>query len=224
MNDKLKSQTIKVFHFSVFLKIIIGIILISFVSYALLIFIWLITSIFNNNFLMSDSLLYFLFICFTISSFVSFAYFSSQKFQRKLLITTHSLGAILFLVFFIFQFINVRTNQKLVLNTYQQFGHAVKQGNFEYAYQLMSPDFRQLNTVDDLANDDYFLEKALTEINTIYAVEYSFWDNDAYITVDPYSSSSLTFWRRPMGGVALNFEYIDEQWLFTGDTMVYILD
>jgi len=42
MNDKLKSQTIKVFHFSVFLKIIIGIILISFVSYALLIFIWLI--------------------------------------------------------------------------------------------------------------------------------------------------------------------------------------
>ena len=108
-----------------------------------------------------------------------------------------------------------------MLSTYKQFERAVEEGNFEYAYQLMSPHYRQVNTVDDLENDEYFLPYAQNEINTIYAVDYNFWNNDASITVNAWRSP--TFWYRATDGVALDFEFIDGQWLLTGTYQIYFL-
>ena len=137
-----------------------------------------------DDFLYRDSALYLILAVFIIGMLVSLWYSSHQKFQRRSIVTIHALTAVLFMLFFVFQFANVRKNQALVLQTY----------------------------------DDYFLHDATEEIS-IYSVEYNFWSNKAYIIIGTYPP---TFWNRPTRGDFYELEFVNGQWVFTGQTGHFI--
>jgi hypothetical protein len=202
---------------SPWVKVSLGVILVLLAvinSYYLVGFI----NFFLDEFLYRDSALYFILPVFIIGMLVSLWYFSHQKFQRRPIVTIHALAVVLFMIFFIFQFANVRKHQALVLQTCQEFRQAIEQRNYESAYQLMSPAYRKTHTVDDLLDDDYFLSHATEEIDSIYTVEYTFWRNEAYIITGSYFTPTPTFWARPTDGVSLDLEYVDGRWLLTGQT------
>jgi len=139
------------------------------------------------------------------------------------MIGIHALATVLFMTFFIFQFANVRNNQALVLQTYEEFRQAVEDGNYESAYQLMSPTYRKTHTVDDLVNDHHFLSYVTEEIDSIYMVEYTFWRKEAYIIIDSHPTPRPTFWDRPTQGWSLFLEHIDGRWLFTGEMTYHFI-
>jgi hypothetical protein len=175
-----------------------------------------------HSLLQRDSALYLLFIVFVITSLASLWYFLYQKFPAKHVVITHFLIALLVLVFVVLQLTNVRKNQALVLATYQEFGQAINQRNFEAAYQLMSPDYRQKHTIEDLISSEFFMDYATEHIDSIYAVEYNIWSHRAHIVVD--SGFTATLWRRPEEGISLDFKYVDGKWLLTGQTSFYLID
>lgn len=207
-----------------FAKITVGIFLVLLAAISSFNTTSLISGIVECYFLFSDSAMYIILISFVIALFVSMWYFSFYKLSRKFILTLHLLGIGLFIALFSYQLTNIRTNQALVLKTYQDFRQAVRLGNYEFAYQLMSPSYQQTHTVDDLANDDYFLSQASEGINSIYAVEYVFWKRSAYIVTSYDYPNPPTFWKRPTQGISLYFEYVDGQWLFTGQTAFHLIE
>ena len=80
-----------------------------------------IINFFLSDFLHSDSLLYYILAIFIITMLVSLWYFSYQKFQSRSIVSIHALVAILFMVFFVFQYANMRKNQALILQAYDDY-------------------------------------------------------------------------------------------------------
>ncbi len=210
----------KTIRFSLLSKIAIATLLILLTTINLYYSISFIDYLFFNLILQRDSALYLISIVFIITSCVSLWYFLYQKFPEKPVITTHLLLGISFVIFVVVQLANVRQNQALVLETYHAFGQAIKQGDYEAAYQLMSPEYRETHTINELIGDEYFIEYATKRVDSIYAVEYSVWGHDAFIVAD--SGFTATIWRRPFVGISLDFDYVDGKWLLTGQTSFYL--
>lgn len=99
-------------------KISLGLILISLAminSYFVVGFI----NFFLDDFLRRDSALYYILAVFILGMLFSFWYFSYQEILSRSIISIHARVAILFMVFFLFQYANVRRNQALVLQAYE---------------------------------------------------------------------------------------------------------
>jgi hypothetical protein len=74
---------------------------------------------FLDDFLRRDSALYYILAVFILGMLFSFWYFSYQEILSRSIISIHTRVALLFVVFFLFQYANVRRNQALVLQAYE---------------------------------------------------------------------------------------------------------
>jgi hypothetical protein len=148
-----------------------------------------------DGFFYYDSALYYILAVFVIGMLVSLWYFSDQNFQRRSTLKIHAIIAVLFIVFFVFQYANVRKNQALILQAYQD----------HYA-----------NMKKNQASKVHFLS---AERASIYNVQYNFWSDRAYIFVSDSDYGPMpTFWDRSIWGDYYGFELIDGQWQYAGLT------
>lgn len=74
-----------------------------------------------DDFLLRDSALYYILAVFMIGMLVSLWYFSYQKILSRSIVSIHAIVAVLFMVFFVFQYANVRKNQALILQAYYDY-------------------------------------------------------------------------------------------------------
>lgn len=72
-----------------------------------------------DDFLSRDSALYYILAVFILGMLFSFWYFSYQKILSRTIVSIHASVAILFMVLFVFQYANVRKNQALILQAYE---------------------------------------------------------------------------------------------------------
>jgi hypothetical protein len=79
-----------------------------------------------DGFFYYDSALYYILAVFVIGMLVSLWYFSGQNFQRRSIVTIHTVVAILFMAFFVFQYANVRKNQALIVQAYEDHFHSAE--------------------------------------------------------------------------------------------------
>ncbi len=109
---------------------------------------------FLDGFFSYDSALYYILAVFVIGMLVSLWYFSDQNFQRRSIIMIHAIVAILFMVFFVFQYANVRKNQALVLQAYNDSfppAEGISIYNVEYSFwsteaYIIVPDSQYAHT------------------------------------------------------------------------------
>ena len=153
-----------------------------------------------NGFFYYDSALYYILAVFVMGMLVSLWYFSDQNFQRSSVVTIHAIVAVLFIVFFIFQYANVRKNQTLILQAYED----------HYA------NMKKNQALTLQAYEDQFLS---AERASIYNVQYDFWSDRAYIFVSDADYDPLpTFWDRAIWGRYYEFELVNGQWQYFGLT------
>jgi len=94
---------------------------------------------FLNGFFYYDSALYYILAVFMIGMLVSLWYFSDQNFQRRSIVRIHAIVAVLFMVFFVFQYANVRKNQALILQAYEDhFRSAERASIYNVQYDFWS--------------------------------------------------------------------------------------
>ena len=163
---------------------------------------------FLDGFFYYDSALYYILAVFMIGMLVSLWYFSDQNFPRRSIVKIHAIVAVLFMVFFVFQYANVRKQQALILQAYED--HYV--------------NMKKNQTLTLQANEDRFLS---AERATIYNVQYDFWSDRAYIFVSDSDYDPMpTFWDRLVWGRYYEFELVNGQWQYFGLTgpSSFILD
>jgi hypothetical protein len=153
-----------------------------------------------DGFFYYDSALYYILAVFVIGTLVSLWYFSDQSFQRRSIVKIHITVAVLFIVFFVFQYANVQKNQALILQAYKD----------HYA------NMKQNQTLTLQASGDRFLSAERASISN---VQYKFWSNTAYIFVSDSDYDPMpTFWDRLVWGDYYGFELVDGQWQYNGLT------
>jgi hypothetical protein len=175
-------------------KVFLGLILVLWIT----IYAFFVVAFFDfllDGFFYYDSALYYILAVFIIGILVSLWYFSDQSFQRGSIVRIHTIVAVLFIAFFVFQYANVRKNQALILQAYRD----------HYA-----------NMKTNQASKVHFLS---AERASVYNVQYNFWSDTAYIIVSgSVYDPTPTFWDRLVWGDFYGFEWIDGQWQYAGLT------
>lgn len=178
-----------------------------------------------NSFIVSDGGIYAYCIIFLMSAAVSWSYFSFTKiFRRKTLVVSHATTTFLFTVILFIQMLIVRESQKSILLAYQDFISATSQGDYQTAYELMTPEYRQNHSVNDFK--DYVTSlyeiDVIPDVDSIYAAECYFLCNHGQIVTTPNLDPS--YWQRPVTGWLLELEKINGKWYFTGEDAFLLID
>lgn len=178
-----------------------------------------------NSFIVSDGGIYAYCITFLITISVSWGYFSFIKiFRRKTLVVSHVTTTILFIMILVVQILIVRESQKSILLGYQGFISAIDQGDYQTAYELMTPEYRQNQSINDFK--DYVASlydiNVIPDVDSIYAAECSFLCNQGEIVTTPNLDPS--YWQRPVTGWLFLLKKIDGKWYFTGEDAYRLLD
>lgn len=120
-----------------------------------------------DGFFYYDSALYYILAVFVTGMLVSLWYFLGQNFQRRSIVRIHAIVAILFMAYFVFQYANVRKNQALIVQAYEDHFRSAERTsiyNVQYdfwsntAYILVSDsDYAPMPTFTDrLVWGDYY--------------------------------------------------------------------
>lgn len=173
-----------------------------------------------NSFTLADKGLYVYSVSFVNTIIFSYVYFSIRRISRRILLPIHSMIFVLFLGLFISQLFLIRKDQQDVLESYHALREAFVSGEYELAFDLMSPDYRQTRTSDEFRSDMSWLQdtNALESVDSIYTVEVKSRE-EAFFIADPKAS----YWYRTCYGISLDFEKIDGKWYFTGRTGFYMV-
>jgi hypothetical protein len=133
---------------------------------------------------------------------------------------THLMIALMFLGYFSLNLNSMRKNQNEIMIYYQQFHQAVNRAEYDKAYSLMSPNYRQKYSVEEFEDDVSLLLSmgALTRIDSPYVADFI--GDQAYIVADERTS----LFYRPVEGIALELEKIDDEWYLIGNYSFYLAD
>ncbi len=170
--------------------------------------------------LISDDGLYVLLICFVCATITSYIYYSLCRFSQRKLLPIYASITVLFFLFFFVQLNYVRQSQELVIESYLNYHQAVTSQNYEQAYEMMTPNYRQTHSIEDLIADNYFLGQMMASVNSVskFNVETGS-KTKTFIVI----GNKATFWNRPSVGIAVFLEKINGRWYFNGDTAFYLI-
>ncbi len=148
----------------------------------------------------------------------SLAYFSRRQIKYLLPIQL----ALITLVFLVTASIRLAqlSEQKQILQNYQQFIELVKRGKTAEANTFMLPDYQLAHETLDV-RQHVWLEQAMNtgSVSSPYSVHIQSKDQ-AFIIPDPKTNQ----WYHPTEGFFLSLERLDGEWYFTGDGGLYLAD
>jgi hypothetical protein len=137
----------------------------------------------------------------------SFAYFWRFRQQSKGILRLHFLVTFVLLLYFGCQYLLIRREQHQVLMMYQEFRQAVLDEDYQRAYELMSPDWRNEHSVNDMKwETEGFLD--LGPEDSVYSVHASAFGRTAIIVPSPNTS----WWYRASAGSFRSFEKVGSEW------------
>ena len=135
----------------------------------------------------------------------SFGYFWKFRRQSKWMLRIHFLLTAVVSLFFGYQYIMIRGEQREVFMKYQEFRQVLLDEDYRRAYELMTPSWRKENSVNDVIGDtEGFLD--LGPAGSVYSVHI--YEGMAEIVPSPKTS----WWFRPSMGNSWLFEKVGSEW------------
>jgi hypothetical protein len=159
----------------------------------------------NNPFIVDDQSQNLKFLSSICAILFSFAYFWKLRRQSKSILSIHFLLTVVVLLYFGYQYITIRTEQHQVLMKYQELRQALLDEDYQRAYDLMTPSWRQENSVTAVIDaTEGFIE--LGPEDSVYSVHI--YEGMAEIVPSPKTS----WWFRSSMGNSWLFEKVDSEW------------
>ena len=161
----------------------------------------------GNAVLLEDRFLNLQFLTGIVTVIFSLTYFGRWKRPLKRVLNFHFLIVLIMLLYFGVQYAELKNERQQVLLKYQEFRKALLNKDFQSAYELMSPDWRQDHVADDVRGELVGFILANPE-DSIYSVHI--YESVGRAEIVPNSHAS--WWFRPSSADSWSFEKVDAEW------------
>jgi hypothetical protein len=144
---------------------------------------------------------------------ISYRYIATKTFGKSWVRQVYAIISLLIVFMIAFSSYQIYQDTLLIKDICTQYDQAMEQRDYETAYELMSPTYRQTHTIGRFIGDSGGFWGTCKPINNDYLVQITIGAGKAKIIPFPPYGSRVS---------EIILEQINQNWYFTGDVYTYL--